>query len=169
MATMSGVLSLDDKTLNDDVNADLNSRGINCLRHFVPWGNIVWGARTMAGADLIQSPWKYLSVRRLADFIEQSLLQSLRWAVFEPNGPTLWAAIALEVNAFMGALYARGAFFGATTAAAYQVVCDGTTTTNADIQAGIVRCYIGFTASQPAEFVVLNVQLNAGPATAAAS
>ncbi|MDQ3742430.1 MAG: phage tail sheath subtilisin-like domain-containing protein, partial [Actinomycetota bacterium] len=166
-ATMTGVLKLTDKTMNDAVNADLNSAGINCLRTFPLYGNVVWGARTLAGADLIESGWKYLSVRRLADFIEQSLLQSLRWAVFAPNGPTLWAKIALEVNAFMGTLYGQGAFQGATAAAAYQVVCDGTTTSQADILAGIVNCYVGFTPVEPAEFVVLNVQLNAAPPAAA--
>jgi uncharacterized protein len=166
-ATLSGVLELIDKTMSDQVNADLNGQGINCLRNFAIYGNIVWGARTMAGADLLESGWKYVPVRRTADFIEQSLLQSLRWAVFEPNAAPLWASITLEVTGFMNALYGQGAFGGTTAAEAYQVVCDGTTTSPTDQLAGVVNVHVGFQPVEPAEFVVLTVQLNAGPAPAA--
>jgi hypothetical protein len=88
----------------------------------------------MAGADLLDSAWKYVPDRRLADFIAQSLLQSLMWTVFEPNDETLCASIRLEVTAFMNYVFGRGAFGPATAAAAYQVVCDATTTTAADQQ-----------------------------------
>jgi len=166
-AGLSGVLELLDKTMSDDVNADLNSQGINCLRNFEIYGNVVWGARTMAGADLLESGWKYVPVRRTADFIEQSLLQSLKWTVFEPNAAPLWASISLEVDAFMNALYGQGAFGGTTAAEAYQLVCDGTTTSPTDQLAGVVNVFVGFRPVGPAEFVVLTVQLNAGPPPAA--
>jgi phage tail sheath protein FI len=121
----------------------------------------------MAGANLIDSPWKYVPVRRTTDFIEQSLLQSLKWAAFEPNAAPLWASISLEVNAFMSALYGEGAFDGMSAAQAYQVVCDGTTTSPANQLAGVVNVHVGFRPVEPAEFVVLTVQLNAGPSPAA--
>lgn len=165
-ASLAGVMKLAD-TIGDDVNGYLNQAGINCLRNFHVVGNVVWGARTMAGADLLGSGWKYVPVRRLTDFIEQSLMQSLRWAVFEPNGEPLWASLRLEAGQFMAGLMALGAFTGATAAEAYRVACDATTTTEQDILSGIVNLEIGFQASQPAEFVVLTVQLYAGGLPAA--
>lgn len=161
-AELTGILGLADITMSEAVNADLNSAGINCLRTFAVYGSVVWGARTMAGADLLQSGWKYVPVRRLADFIEQSLIQSLKWAVFEPNNASLWASITLEVVAFMNSLYGQGAFGGTSAATAYQVVCDATTTSPADQLAGVVNVLVGFQPVEPAEFVVLTVQLNAG-------
>jgi phage tail sheath protein FI len=125
----------------------------------------VWGSRTLAGSNLnTDLTWRYVPVRRLTDFIEQTLVQSLRWAIFEPNGPALWASISLEVGAFMSGLYAAGAFSGATAAKAYTVACDSTTTSTADMLAGIVRVSVGFQPVEPAEFVALNIVLNAGTA-----
>ena len=102
--------------IGDDGQGDLNVVGINCLRTFPCYGPVVWGARTFAGTDLAGSPFKYVPARRLADFIEQSVQQSLRWAVFEPNGPALWSSVSLEVTAFMAGLFAQGAFAGASAA-----------------------------------------------------
>lgn len=161
-ATLMGVLRLADASLGDEVNGELNAAGINCLRSFPVVGNVVWGARTMAGADLLQSGWKYVPIRRTADFIEQSLKQSLRWAVFEPNGEALWASLRLEAGQFMAELNAQGAFFNAEGSPGYTVACDATTTTEADILAGIVNLQVGFQGMDPAEFVVLTVQLYAG-------
>jgi hypothetical protein len=161
---LQGVSQLADRTITDAVNGQLNILGLNCLRTFPVYGNIVWGARTLAGSDYAQSPYKYVPVRRLSDFIEQSLQQSLRWAVFEPNGPTLWASITLEVGSFMAGLFSDGAFSGATAAAAYQITCDATTTTEQDMLNGVVNVVVAFSPVEPAEFVVLNIQLTAGPA-----
>jgi hypothetical protein len=160
-AVLQGVTRLGDQTIDDAMNGELNVRGVNCLRAFPGWGNVVWGARTLAGGDLLESPWKYVPARRLADFIEQSLTQSLRWVVFEPNGPSLWSTITLEVGVFMSSLYAQGAFTGATAAVAYQVACDATTTSLVDIEAGVVNIQVGFMPAMPAEFVVLTIRLNA--------
>lgn len=163
-ASLTNVNGLADVSINDTVNGRLNILGINAIRTFPIYGTVVWGSRTLAGSDLADSAWKYVPVRRLTDFIEQSLLQSLRWAIFEPNGPALWSSVSLEVGAFMSGLYSAGAFFGATAAQAYQVVCDATTTSQTDILSGIVRVHVGFQPVEPAEFVVLNIVLNAGSA-----
>lgn len=163
-ASLTNVNGLADTSVNDTVNGRLNILGINAIRTFPIYGTVVWGARTLAGSDLADSAWKYVPVRRLTDFIEQTLLQSLRWAIFEPNGPALWGSISLEVGAFMSGLYSAGAFFGATAARAYQVACDATTTSEADILSGIVRVHVGFQPVEPAEFIVLSITLNAGPA-----
>jgi uncharacterized protein len=163
-ASLTNVNGLADVSINDTVNGRLNILGINAIRTFPIYGTVVWGSRTLAGSDLAGSAWKYVPVRRLTDFIEQSLLQSLRWAIFEPNGPALWSSVSLEVGAFMSGLYSAGAFFGATAAQAYQVVCDATTTSEIDILSGIVRVHVGFQPVEPAEFVVLNIVLNAGSA-----
>ena len=164
-AALVGVNGLADTSINDTVNGTLNILGVNVIRTFPIYGTVVWGSRTLAGSDLAGNPWKYVPVRRLTDFIEQSLIQSLRWAIFEPNGPSLWGTVSMEVGAFMSGLYSQGAFSGATAAQAYQVVCDATSTSAADMLAGIVRVFVGFQPVEPAEFVVLNIVLNAGTPT----
>ncbi len=150
--------------VNDIENGYLNPLGINVLRSFPVYGNISWGARTMAGADAYMSEWKYISERRLANYIEESLYQSLKWAVFEPNDERLWSKIRLQVGTFMAGLFADGAFQGSTPAAAYFVRCDATTTTPVDIDLGIVNVMVGFAPVKPAEFVVLQIQQIAGQA-----
>lgn len=154
------------RKLTDDLNGTLNPLGINVLRSFPVYGNISWGARTMAGADQIGSEWKYINVRRLADFIEQSLFQSLKFAVFEPNGEPLWSRIRLLVGSFLAGLFADGAFQGSTPAAAFFVRCDASTTTQTDVELGIVNILVGFAPVKPAEFVVLRMQQLAGQAAA---
>jgi phage tail sheath protein FI len=164
-ASLAGVVGLADKTIDDTANGSLNVLGINAIRALPSYGIVVWGSRTLAGSNLnTDLTWRYVPVRRLTDFIEQTLVQSLRWAIFEPNGPALWASISLEVGAFMSGLYAAGAFSGATAAKAYTVACDSTTTSTADMLAGIVRVSVGFQPVEPAEFVALNIVLNAGTA-----
>ncbi|MFL5844031.1 MAG: phage tail sheath family protein [Solirubrobacteraceae bacterium] len=165
-AVLTGVTALADLTIDDTVNGTLNTQGINCLRTFPGAGNVVWGARTLAGGDLLQSNFKYVSVRRLTSFVEQSLQESLKWATFEPNDAQLWSWLTIEVSAFMAMLYGSGAFQGASAAAAYQVVCDASTTTPADMQSGIVNVSVGFRPVDPAEFVALTVTVAASsPAT----
>jgi phage tail sheath protein FI len=160
-ATLSGVQKLV-YTMTDAENGELNPLGLNCLRSFPIYGFVSWGARTLAGADAMASEWKYVPVRRFALFLEESLYRGLQWVVFEPNADPLWAAIRLNVNAFMQTLYRQGAFQGTTPAAAYFVRCDSTTTTQADIDAGVVNIIVGFAPLKPAEFVVLQIQQIAG-------
>jgi uncharacterized protein len=148
--------------VTDAQDGQLNPLGINALRAFPTFGNVSWGARTLAGADQLGSQWKYIPIRRLVDYIEMSLVQSLKWVVFQPNDATLWASIRLEVGSFLAGLYSQGAFFGATAAQAYFVNCDGTTTTPADIAQGIVNIVVGVAPVTPAEFVILQIQQIAG-------
>ena len=150
--------------MTDADSAALNPLGVNCLRSFPVIGNVVWGARTMQGADALESQWKYIPIRRLANYIEQSLFQGTQWVVFEPNAEPLWAQIRLDVGAFMQTLFVQGAFQGTTPAQAYFVNCDSTTTTQTDINHGIVNIIVGFAPLCPAEFVVISIQQMARPA-----
>jgi len=144
--------------LNDAENGQLNPRGINCLRNFPTIGHVVWGARTLAGADALASQWKYLPVRRLALYIEESLFRGTQWIVFEPNDEPLWAQIRLNIGAFMQNLFRQGAFQGKTPRDAYFVKCDSETTTQNDIDLGVVNINVGFAPLKPAEFVVIRIQ-----------
>jgi uncharacterized protein len=122
----------------------------------------VWGARTMLGADQQASEWKYAAVRRTADYIEESLVEGLKWVVFEPNDAALWAQIRLNVSSFMNGLFRQGAFAGVTPTDAYLVKCDADTTTQADVDNGVVNIIVGFMPLAPAEFVVLQIEQLAG-------
>jgi uncharacterized protein len=144
--------------LTDGENGQLNPLGVNCLRNLPGIGLVSWGARTLAGADALASEWKYIPVRRLALFIEESLFRGTQWVVFEPNDEPLWAQIRLNVGAFMHSLFIDGAFQGATPREAYFVKCSRETTTQADIDNGIVNIEVGFAPLKPAEFVVLKIQ-----------
>jgi uncharacterized protein len=148
--------------LNDAENGQLNPLGFNCLRSFPVIGPVVWGARTARGADQLADEWKYLPVRRTALFIEESLYRGLQWVVFEPNDEPLWAQIRLNVGSFMHDLFRKGAFQGSTPREAYFVRCDKTTTTQSDINQGIVNILVGFAALKPAEFVIVKLQQMAG-------
>jgi phage tail sheath protein FI len=149
-------------SLTDDENGELNPLGVNCLRSFPVSGRVVWGARTLQGADRLASEWKYVPVRRLALFIEESLYRGTQWVVFEPNDEPLWAQIRLNVGAFMQRLFRQGAFQGTTPRAAYLVKCDSETTTQNDIDLGIVNILVGFAPLKPAEFVIIKIQQLAG-------
>lgn len=142
--------------LTDADTGQLNPRGINCLRSFPNYGPVVWGARTLRGADQFQDEYKYLPVRRLALFIEQSVAQSITWAVFEPNAEPLWASLRLTIGNFLDGLQRQGAFYN------YAVKCDATTTTRNDIDNGIVNIQIMFAPLKPAEFIVLQIHQMAG-------
>ena len=144
--------------LGDGENGGLNPLGINTVRTFPVYGNVSWGARTLDGADQRASEWKYIPVRRLALYLEESLYQGLKWAVFEPNDEPLWAQIRLNAGTFMHGLFRQGAFQGRTPREAYFVKCDRETTTQADINLGIVNIIVGFAPLKPAEFVVLKIQ-----------
>jgi phage tail sheath protein FI len=148
--------------LTDDENGDLNPLGINALRTFPLIGTVVWGSRTLRGADALTDQWKYIPVRRTALYIEETLFRGLKWVVFEPNDEPLWAQIRLNVGAFMNGLFRQGAFQGTTPAQAYFVKCDSETTTQADIDRGVVNIIVGFAPLKPAEFVVLKIQQMAG-------
>jgi uncharacterized protein len=156
----AGVAGTSDLTarLTETENGTLNQIGINCLRTFPIIGRVVWGARTMRGADLIADEYKYLPVRRFALFLEESLYRGTQWVVFEPNDEPLWAQIRLNLGAFMQGLFRQGAFEGRTPRDAYLIKCDGETTTANDRNLGRVNILVGFAPLRPAEFVYLQIQ-----------
>jgi len=160
-ATLVGVKDLS-VPMTDGENGLLNPIAVNCLRSFPVAGNVVWGARTYAGADTLASEWKYIPVRRLALYLEESLYRGTQWVVFEPNDEPLWAQIRLNVGAFMHDLFRKGAFQGSNPRDAYLVKCDKETTTQNDINLGIVNILVGFAPLKPAEFVILKIQQLAG-------
>lgn len=148
--------------LKDLDNGSLNQAGVNVLRSFPVFGTVSWGGRTLMGADQEASEWKYIPVRRMALYIEESLVEGLKWVVFEPNFAGLWAQIRLNVGAFMHDLFRKGAFAGLTPQQAYLVKCDSDTTTQTDIDKGIVNILVGFAPLKPAEFVIIQIQQLAG-------
>jgi phage tail sheath protein FI len=160
-ATLNGATGLT-ITMSDAENGRLNPLGINCLRTLPVYGNVVWGSRTLFGQSDRGSEWKYIPVRRMALFLEESLFRGTQWVVFEPNDEPLWAQIRLNIGAFMQGLFRQGAFQGNTPKQAYFVKCDSETTTQADINLGVVNILVGFAPLKPAEFVVIKIQQIAG-------
>jgi phage tail sheath protein FI/uncharacterized protein YjdB len=144
--------------LTDLENGSLNIQAINCLRQFKVYGDLVWGARTLAGNDQTGSEWKYIPIRRLALYLESSLYDGTQWVVFEPNDETLWGQVRLNVGSFMQGLFLQGAFAGTTPQQAYFVKCDGENNPPASVAQGIVNILVGFAPLYPAEFVVIQIQ-----------
>ncbi|MFO7709058.1 MAG: phage tail sheath subtilisin-like domain-containing protein [Desulfobacterales bacterium] len=143
--------------LDDRRNEDLNLRGINCIRRF-PSGIVVWGSRTLHGDNRLASEWKYVPVRRLALYIEESIYRGTKWVVFEPNSEPVWAQIRLNVGTFMNNLFRQGAFQGASPRDAWFVKCDSDTVTQNDIDSGTVNIVVGFAPLKPAEFVIIRIR-----------
>lgn len=160
-ATLPGVAELTVPLTDQEIGA-LNPLGVNCLRVAPEAGHVVWGARTREGSDRLGSEWKYLPVRRTALYLEESLFRGVQWAVFEPNDEPLWGQLRLNIGAFLNDLFRKGAFQGRTPREAYFVRCDRETTTQSDIDRGIVNIHVGFAPLKPAEFVVLRLQQIAG-------
>jgi phage tail sheath protein FI len=165
-ATLRGASGLAFK-LTDVENGFLNPLGLNCLRTFPAAGSVVWGARTLRGADrLADADNRYVPVRRLTLFIEESLYRGTQFAVFEPNGPVLWGQLRLAIGSFMQNLFNQGAFAGKTASDAFFVKCDDKTTTQVEIDLGKVVVDVGFAPLKPAEFVILRIQQMAGQSPA---
>jgi phage tail sheath protein FI len=144
----------------------LNPRGVNVIRDFRPDGRgiRVWGARTMSS----DPDWKYVNVRRLFIFIEESIDQGTQWAVFEPNDEKLWSRIRQSISNFLTTQWREGALMGTTRDEAFFVICDRTTMTEDDIDNGRLICEIGIAPVRPAEFVIFRIQQKTLEATAAA-
>lgn len=151
-----------DVPLTDAENGVLNPVAINALRRFPVYGRVAWGGRTLEGADVRASEWKYVPVRRLTLYLEESLYRGLQWVVFEPNDEPLRSQIRLNVGAFMHNLFRQGAFQGTSPRDAYFVKCDAETTTQNDVDRGIVNVVVGFAPLKPAEFVIIKIQQMAG-------
>src|SRR6185436_7459470 len=142
-ATIVGATGLS-YTLTDMENGTLNPLALNCHRTFPVYGTVSWGARTAQGADALADEYKYIPVRRLALFLEESIYRGTQWVVFEPNAEPLWAQIRLDIGAFMHVLFAQGAFQGRTPREAYFVECDKETTTPNDVALAHVNIVVGF-------------------------
>jgi hypothetical protein len=162
-ATLNGVQNMTYQ-MSDLENGALNPLGLNCFRTFPIYGPVLWGARTLVGADAEASQWKYVPVRRMALFLESSLYQGTQWVVFQPNDERLWAAIRLNVSSFLQTYFLKGAFQGTTPDTAYFVKCDEETTTQTDIDNGVVNILVGFAPLMPAEFVVIQIEQLTGQA-----
>lgn len=139
-------------------NLNVEPYNINVIRQFAGSGTVLWGARTLSS----DSEWRYIPVRRTANFLRVSLYRGLQWAVFEPNDEELWSTIRMNIGSFMMTLYRQGAFQGSTPTEAFFVKCDKETTTQADINNGIVNVLVGFAPLKPAEFVVVKLSQKAG-------
>lgn len=161
LASIGGIVGQSVQLTNNE-SGQLNPLGVNCLRTFPTTGTVVWGSRTLQGDDRLGSQWKYIPVRRTALYIEESLYRGLQWVVFEPNAEPLWSQIRLNVGAFMHDMFRKGAFQGQTPKDAYIVKCDSETTTQTDINNGIVNILVGFAPLKPAEFVILQIEQIAG-------
>jgi phage tail sheath protein FI len=160
-ASILGIVG-SEHTISDPENGVINPLAVNAIRVF-PNGIVIWGARTMDGFDNSpNSDYRYVPVRRLALFLEESLYRGLQFAVFEPNDEPLWAQIRLAAGAFMNGLFRQGAFQGQKASDAYFVKCDAETTTQNDINLGIVNVIVGFAPLKPAEFVIITIRQLAG-------
>jgi len=156
----TGVVETGDMT--DMRHGTLNPKGVNCLRDFTGIGTVVFGARTLVTANPAFQQWRYVPVRRMALFLEQSLRDNLTWVTFEPNDEPLWVAIRATIESFMLSLFHQGAFQGSTPSKAFQVLCDASTTTQQDIDNGVVNIIVAFAPLKPAEFVVIKIAQLAG-------
>jgi phage tail sheath protein FI len=162
LSNINGVVARGQMT--DQRQGVLNPLGVNCIRDFPSVGPVVWGARTSIVQNLAYQQWEYVPVRRMALFLEQTLYAALGWVVFEPNAPPLWTSIVSSIQSFMLGLYLQGAFQGTTPSQAFQVKCDSSTTTQDDIDNGIVNILVAFAPLKPAEFVVIQIAQLAGQA-----
>lgn len=153
---------VDTGKMTDARQGTLNPLGVNCLRDFPGVGTVVFGARTLATDNPAQQQWWYVPVRRMALFLEQTLRNNLTWVVFEPNDEPLWVAIRTSIESFMLSLFHQGAFQGSTPSQAFQVLCDGLTTTQQDIDNGVVNIVVAFAPLKPAEFVIIQIAQLAG-------
>ncbi len=136
--------------LTGDLQGPLNAVGVNCVRKFPGYGPLLWGARTLDTSD---TDWRYVNVRRLLSFLEESLVQGSQWVVFEPNDARLWSGIRRNITAFLADQWRTGALQGKTPAQAFSVVCDENNNEPDSVLAGVVVCDIAVAPVRPAEFV----------------
>jgi len=162
-ANIGGAVGLT-RVISDAEQDTLNPIGVNALRFFPASGIVIWGARTLA--TQADPEYRYIPIRRLAIFLEQSIYRGIQWAVFEPNDEDLWASLRLNIGAFMMTQFRAGAFQGDTPSKAFFVKCDAETNPQDQINAGIVTVLVGFAPLRPAEFVVIRISQKTAEAAA---
>jgi len=160
-ASLNGAVGLA-AVLSDTQHGNLNPININVIRRFAGAGVVLFGARTITS----DAEWTYVPVRRTAILLRVSIYYGIQWAVFEPNDEPLWSELRLNIGAFMMTLFRQGAFQGSKASDAFFVKCDSETTTQADINSGVVNILVGFAPLKPAEFVVVKISQKAGQASA---
>jgi phage tail sheath protein FI len=157
-----GALNVETKVTSREQEL-LNPNGINCIRPFGTRGIRVWGARTLSS----DASWRYVNVRRLFTYIEESILRGTQWIVFEPNDLDLWQRVKRTINAFLIGLWRQGALLGATPEQAFYVKCDAETNPAESIDEGRLTVEIGIAPVKPAEFVIFRIsQWQGGASTA---
>ncbi|MBU4261469.1 MAG: phage tail sheath subtilisin-like domain-containing protein [Proteobacteria bacterium] len=158
-AVLGGAVGLvTDLTDIQQGNLNKNKKSVCVIRKFPGSGIVLWGARTLSS----DPEYKYIPVRRMAIMLRVSIYNGIQWTVFEPNDQELWSQIRLNIGSFMMTLFRQGAFQGSTPSQAFFVKCDSETTTQADIDLGIVNVLVGFAPLKPAEFVVVKISQKAG-------
>jgi phage tail sheath protein FI len=159
-ASLNGTVGLAAE-LSDVQQGTLNPLGVDVIRRFPGAGVVAFGARTVSS----DPEWRYVPVRRTAIMLRVSIYNGIQFAVFEPNDEPLWAQLRLNIGAFMTTLFRQGAFQGSSPSQAFFVKCDAETTTQADIDAGVVNVLVGFAPLKPAEFVVVKISQTSGLAS----
>jgi hypothetical protein len=158
-AVLGGAVGLvTDLTDIQQGNLNKNKKSVCVIRKFPGSGIVLWGARTLSS----DPEYKYIPVRRMAIMLRVSIYNGIQWTVFEPNDEELWSQIRLNIGSFMMTLFRQGAFQGSTPSQAFFVKCDSETTTQADIDLGIVNVLVGFAPLKPAEFVVVKISQKVG-------
>jgi phage tail sheath protein FI len=147
-----GVISLETNITKGE-HDQLNPVAVNCVRSFPGQGIRIWGARTLSS----DPEWRYLNVRRLFNYVEESILNGTNWVVFEPNDYKLWDSVKRTVDAFLRTVYRSGALFGQTAQEAFFVKCDAENNPPENRDLGILTVEIGIAPVKPAEFVVFRI------------
>ena len=159
---LRGITGLE-RPITDGEQSQLNPVGVNCLRSFGINGVRIWGARTLSQTD---QSWRYVNVRRLFIYIEESIRRGTQWAVFEPNDRSLWERVKRNITAFLRGLWREGALVGATPEMAFYVLCDETNNPSASVDEGKLVVEVGVAPVKPAEFVIFRIsQWQSGGAT----
>jgi phage tail sheath protein FI len=159
-ATLAGTVGLEN-AINTSDAAALRDIGVNTIRQFPGTGIVPWGERLLSGATRDDPEWRYVNIRRLLIYLEQSIDAGLTWVVFEPDDEPLWASVRQSIECFLATLFRQGAFAGRTPDEAYFVKCGPDTMTQDEIDNGVVNIVVGFAPLRPAEFVTVQIQRRA--------
>jgi phage tail sheath protein FI len=150
---LRGIVRLENEVTGGEQDL-LNPEGVNCIRSFGSYGTKIWGARTLARTD---PSWRYINVRRLFNFIEESIRGGTQWAVFEPNDLDLWQRVKRNITSFLRGLWMQGALVGATPEQAFYVVCDESNNPRSSVDEGKLIVEVGIAPVKPAEFVIFRI------------